>query len=812
MRRYCGDVLEQPMIKPRVILSSVPGVLALVMSSHAIAQVPPPPPPAAPLPPPPPAAPSAGSGGVGANTGAATADLVQGGNPDVASAAPPAAAGATASGQVSAETASASTVASEQAAAVAEDPNELPPEAATEGQAVEPAPSTEEDEQRARQMRSHSALRGSTGLLRVHTAGSAPEGTFRFGLLTSYMSATGFLCPQCETADGSDPSQEDEVSRVGAHVQLSATVLPFLEAYLGVHSTATSNSRGKPVLLQTLADTTWGVKGFMPYERNRVLSGGGALELWMLNGAGSVGIDNASVAVRALGTADFTNQSDASKRLPLRLHVNLSYVFDNSGGLVEDTEAARRQRVSRIERYGLNVSRVDQFVPAIGIEGVFKYANPFLEWSIDVPSNRQGYACAPAELAGSDQCLDSYGEFAAVPARLTLGARGYALMDGLSLFGALDVATGGVNAPFWEEMQPESPWNLYLGISYAVDTKPKVVERVIVAPPPPAKAEAPVENLIQGRVIEDGSADVPVPNAIVRYEGQPLTGMVSDDQGRFESRPLPLGEYHFSVVAAGFEPGTCTVKLEPKAPAPNAEASAAPGVDGAAAKPAPNVTQLVCQVKAKPKVGNIDGAIASSNGTPIADAKVTVTDKLGRSLSLQVDASGAFRFENVPPGSARIQVTANGYLGTSRSVDVPPGQELRMNLNLSPLPVPPNVVVVKNQLTVRKPVAFRTGSKELLPEAAVLLDELASVLLAHPELAQVEVQAHTDNSSPAVVSMQLSQQRADSVVSELVDRGVPAGRLRAQGYGDSQPVAPNSTEFGRKKNERVQFVVGGSAM
>src|SRR5690606_24020344 len=142
---------------------------------------------------------------------------------------------------------------------------------------------------------------------------------------------------------------------------------------------------GNTKLLQSLADTTWGVKGFMPYEADRVLSAGAALELWMLNGAGSVGIDNASVAIRASGTADFTNRKKASERLPLRVHVNLSYVFDNSGALVEDEEAARNRRVTRIERFGLNINRVDQFVPAIGIEGVFKYVNPFLEWSVDVP-------------------------------------------------------------------------------------------------------------------------------------------------------------------------------------------------------------------------------------------------------------------------------------------------------------------------------------------------------------------------------------------------------------------------------------------
>ncbi len=788
--------------QPRVILSSVPGVLALILGTPVLAQVPPPPGPASPVPPPPPPAPPAAT----PDTGAASGDLLQGGNPDLANE-PPApessdgnvgTAGGTTANSQPATGAQASGTAG---VAAASDGSALTTESTTAGAATV-SPDAESRE-RARQLRAQSSLRGSTGLLRVHSAGSAPEGTFRFGLLGSYMTATGFLCPQCEALDGGDPSLEDDVSRTTAHLQLSATLLPFLEAYLGVHSTATYNSRGgNTKLLQSLADTTWGVKGFMPHRPDRVLSAGGALELWMLNGAGSVGIDNASVAVRALGTADFTNRSKASERLPLRVHVNLSYVFDNSGALVEDEEAVRNRRVTRIERFGLNINRVDQFVPAIGVEGVFEYVNPFLEWSVDVPSNRQGYACSPSGLSAGDECLESYGQFSAAPSRLTLGARGYAFMDGLSGIAALEVATGGVNAPFWEEMQPEAPWNLYFGLSYAVDTKPKVIERVVTLPTPDDNRERVVENLVQGRVIEEGSSDTPVVGAIVRYDGLPLTGMVTDDQGRFETRPLALGEYRFGVSASGYESGTCATKVEPRA----AE-SAPPASLAAGESPPPNVTQLVCQLKAKPKVGNIDGAIAGPTGTPISDAKVTVTDKLGRSLSLQVDASGAFRFENVPPGQARVQVAANGYLATSRVVEVPPGQELRLNVGLTPIPVPANVVFAANSITLRKPLAFRTGSTELLPEASALLDELATGLLAHPEAAQVEVQAHTNNESPAVVAMQLSQQRAEVVVSQLVDRGVPRGRLLAQGYGDSQPIAPNTTEFGRKKNERIQLVV-----
>lgn len=767
------------MKQPRVILSSVSSVLALLVSGSVVAQVPPPPGPAAPMPPPPPAAPPL-------DTGAASGDNFQGVNPDVAPAEPPAGAATTegnvtaaGSGELSVDSGTKPTV-----------------DSATERTITElPA----EDPARDKKLRNHPSLRGSTGLLRVNAADSGPVGSVRFGLLGSYLSTSRFLCPQCEAPDGGSGAVPDDVTRSTLHVQVGATVLPYLEAYLGVHSTATYNSRGTPTLLQNLGDSTWGIKGFMPHVENRVFSAGGAAELQLLNGSGNVGISNASVALRALGTADFTNRSKASERLPLRIHVNVSYVFDNSGALIEADEVRRGREISRIERFGMNINRVDQLVPAIAVEGVFKYANPFMEWSIDVPSNRQGYTCRTARVAAGDECLNSYAQFSAVPARLTLGARAYGLLDGLSGIAALDVATGGVNAPFWQETQPEAPWNVWLGVSYAVDTKPRIVERVISVPTPTAPERTDIHT-IQGRVVVEGTTDVPVASAIVRYDGVPLTGMVTDELGRFETRTLPPGEYRFGVSAQGYESASCAVVVSAQENASSESSSVSDGQES-------HVTQVVCPLKAKPKVGNIEGAIASAEGKPIADAKVTVTDRLGRSLSLQVDDSGAFRFENVPPGPARVQIAAKGYLATTRMVEVPPGDELRLELDLNPVPVPPNVVLAKNEITVRTPIEFREGSKELLPTAEPLLDELATLLLVTPDLGLVEVQVHTSNASPSVLSMQVSQQRAEVLVAELVNRGVPAQRLRAQGYGDSLPIAPNTTEQGRKKNERVQLVV-----
>ncbi|MEI9954517.1 MAG: hypothetical protein WDO74_37510 [Pseudomonadota bacterium] len=139
------------------------------------------------------------------------------------------------------------------------------------------------------------------------------------------------------------------MTRAGAHLGLSVTVLPFLEAFAGFHNYATSNSRGRPQLLQVLGDTNIGVKGFTPHTPNGIFSFGGEVELWLLNGTGGVGLDSASTsfALRGLATADLNNRSRVEDRIPLRFHANVGYLFDNAGKIVstvENTPAAGRSR------------------------------------------------------------------------------------------------------------------------------------------------------------------------------------------------------------------------------------------------------------------------------------------------------------------------------------------------------------------------------------------------------------------------------------------------------------------------------------
>ena len=216
---------------------------------------------------------------------------------------------------------------------------------------------------RKRSLRSQNAISGSTGLLHVTEAGSGAPGTFRVSLSGSYFTSSGFLCnavTNCPTFGTDSRAAADEIDGMGAHLGLSATILPFLEAYLGFHNRAVSNSRSRPQLLQVLGDTNLGVKGFMPKTPDSIFAFGGELELWLLNGTGGVGLDGGgtSFAIRGLSTVDLNNRVNERDNIPLRFHFNASYMLDNSGNIVHDLETntpaqgGRGAPISRIERFG----------------------------------------------------------------------------------------------------------------------------------------------------------------------------------------------------------------------------------------------------------------------------------------------------------------------------------------------------------------------------------------------------------------------------------------------------------------------------
>jgi outer membrane protein OmpA-like peptidoglycan-associated protein len=102
-------------------------------------------------------------------------------------------------------------------------------------------------------------------------------------------------------------------------------------------------------------------------------------------------------------------------------------------------------------------------------------------------------------------------------------------------------------------------------------------------------------------------------------------------------------------------------------------------------------------------------------------------------------------------------------------------------------------------------VHFATGKAEILPESRPLLQEVMTMLTAHPDF-RVGVEGHTDSTGTPASNKELSLARATSVVAALTEGGIAHDRLQPNGFGQERPVADNRTEEGRAKNRRVEIV------
>jgi outer membrane protein OmpA-like peptidoglycan-associated protein len=701
------------------------------------------------------------------------------------------------------------------------------------GDATEPPEgSASEWEERERSLINQNNILGSTGLLRTSFAGSGAEGTFRVAFITDWFTTSGFLCDPGEITDGGVPvtcsgdNREDEASHVGGFFSLNVTPLSFLEGYAQLRTYANSNSEGAPQLLQVLGDTTLGVKGFTPMKLAGFLTVGGEMQLFLLNGTGAVGPagGGTSVAIRALATSDF--RKPGGKGFPLRVNLNLGYKIDNSGEIVEEVEAERAAAlgqdtapISRIERFGLGINRVDQFQTYLGAELPFDFIQPFLEYTIDLPVNRQGYECHTGTVSRGDVCLgltdlsspngDPAG-FSYVPSRLSLGVRATPFEDrfrGLSGMLAFDIGVTG-SGQFVEEVAPQAPWTMYLGLGYAFDVQDKP-QQVIEKPAPAAAMTETPKAYVRGFVHERGKPEG-IANAIVSFQGGAQPPLATGADGRFLSRDLPAGIYTFEVSAPGFKPGQCAAQVQPMAPPPPPPpANNNPGQFTPPPPPSgPQFVDIDCELEAAARAGGLLGAVKdAATSTAVGAAVVKATDAQGKEYNATADGSGNFKLENLPTGEVTLRVTADGYLTNVSSTEVRAGEEQKLTLSLNKRPKTQKVKIQGNEIKLSDKILFETDSAKILGQSSSLLEEIADVFQRNPNITSVEIQGHTDNTGPRDHNQKLSDARAASVRDWLVKAGVASSRMTPKGYGQDRPISPNVTEANKAKNRRVQFII-----
>jgi outer membrane protein OmpA-like peptidoglycan-associated protein len=641
---------------------------------------------------------------------------------------------------------------------------------------------------RVASLREQNNISGTSGLLHLAAPGSGEPGTFRLSLLADSYSGSGFLCSTdapCAT------SSHDQASHFGTALGASVSVLPFLEAYGSLRSFVNSDDAHSPGLLAVLNNSALGAKLFLPRPIAGLFSLGGAAELNLLSGSGSVGFNGGSTGLRltALGALDLRG---LEKPIPVRILTNVGYKLDNSSVLIEDTEQHRGRPISRLERSGLDINRVDALQLGLGAEGSLSFARPFVEYNLSLPVNRQAYKCLRNKLESGDVCLAEHQSLSYFPSVLTLGVRATPWLEGLTGTLAFDIGTSGTSH-FLEELAPTLPWDFWFGLGYAFDTVKPPPEKVVVrepaptAPPPTPKPLLRARGFVHEKDKNDAIADV-----IVRYRGRDSTAMASGADGHFVSDALPPGSYTFDLSVSGYKNGECSVTL----------------VEAPAKGSADQLSEVDCPLEALPRAGTVSGrVIDADSSTPIANVTVELTDSLQRSLNLTTDASGSFRFENVLPGKVALKAESGDYLFHTQALDLHAREDAHPELGLHKRPKVSLVQVSANEIKIKQQVHFENDSAVIALDSNALLEQIADVLARTPTITQLEIQGHTDNAGTPQHNSALSEARAGAVVEWLTAHGIDGARLVARGYGQDRPIAPNVTPSGRARNRRVQFMI-----
>jgi outer membrane protein OmpA-like peptidoglycan-associated protein len=117
------------------------------------------------------------------------------------------------------------------------------------------------------------------------------------------------------------------------------------------------------------------------------------------------------------------------------------------------------------------------------------------------------------------------------------------------------------------------------------------------------------------------------------------------------------------------------------------------------------------------------------------------------------------------------------------------------------------VVVTGSTIEILDVIYFEYDKAVILPKSFPILDAVAATLQGNPGLQLVEIQGHTDERGDDAYNLDLSDRRAKAVMKYLVDKGVDAKRLTAQGYGETQPLDRRHNEAAWAKNRRVAFLI-----
>jgi peptidoglycan-associated lipoprotein len=202
----------------------------------------------------------------------------------------------------------------------------------------------------------------------------------------------------------------------------------------------------------------------------------------------------------------------------------------------------------------------------------------------------------------------------------------------------------------------------------------------------------------------------------------------------------------------------------------------------------------------------------------LGNTRVSLLDANGELMQeYNTGNDGKFLFRVYENEDYNLVVGADGYIVKrqpysmkGKSVDPSTLKDLITNITLDTTIVLDRIEL--NKIFVLENIYYDFNKYNIRPDAAVELDKLVQLLIDNPEF-KIELSSHTDSIDDASYNLWLSQQRAESAVKYIVERGIAPERLVAKGYGEDFPIARNTNPDGtdnpegRQKNRRTEFKI-----
>jgi len=204
-------------------------------------------------------------------------------------------------------------------------------------------------------------------------------------------------------------------------------------------------------------------------------------------------------------------------------------------------------------------------------------------------------------------------------------------------------------------------------------------------------------------------------------------------------------------------------------------------------------------------VSTINSIVKDANtNRPLGGATVALYDSnQNRLTSKMTGADGKATFEVECDQSISVQASLNGYESNATTVSTAE-KTVATEVLLRPI----DEIIVDDQV-VLNPILFDFDRHNIKPQAATELDKLVQLMKKHPEMV-IKVESHTDIRGAVEYNRQLSNRRAQSTVQYVISKGIDAGRISGEGFGEDKPAVncgTNCTEAQHQQNRRSEFKI-----